>query len=134
MMPCMSQHITLKMEVCERDEITKEQAIIRLRHIGNNLSKYCDVNDCICGNCAKCYAALDMAEEALQAEAEWILCSERLPRPDEEVFVYLWGDVPYLASVNDEGQWKTDNFYLDADDSPKVWMPLPKPYREDSEG
>ena len=66
-------------------------------------------------------------------EAEWIPCSERLPKPDEEVFVYLWGDVPQLASVNGEGQWKTDNFYLDADDSPKAWMPLPKPYREDGE-
>lgn len=60
----------------------------------------------------------------------WIPVSERLPKPGEEVFVYLWGDVPYLASVNDEGQWETEYFYLDADDAPKAWMPLPEHYRE----
>ena len=46
--------------------MTREKAIIRLRRISNSLSKYCDVNDCICGNCAKCYEALDMAEKALE--------------------------------------------------------------------
>lgn len=59
----------------------------------------------------------------------WIPVSERLPKPDEEVFVYLWGNVPHLASVNSEGQWETDQFYLDADDTPKAWMPLPEPWK-----
>ena len=71
--------------------------------------------------------------EYLLAERQWIPISERLPETDKEVFVYLWGDVPYLASVNDEGQWKTEHFYLDADEAPKAWMPLPEPYKEEQE-
>lgn len=46
--------------------MTREEAIIRLNRISNSLSRYCDVNDCIRGNCAKCYEALDMAIEALE--------------------------------------------------------------------
>lgn len=65
--------------------MTREQAIIRLRRISTSLNKYCDVNDCIRGDCAKCYDALDMAEKALQQEpkrGKWIdkgdfyVCSE----------------------------------------------------------
>lgn len=57
--------------------MTREQAIICLNRISNSLSKYCDVNDCIHGNCAKCYEALNMAIEALEQEpskatGEWI--------------------------------------------------------------
>lgn len=92
----------------------------------------------------KCIAKIMLTEEQVQeafekakkeilvaqSEPKWIPVSERLPKPDEEVFVYLWGDVPYLASVNSEGQWETEHFYLDADDAPKAWMPLPEPYRE----
>lgn len=48
--------------------MTREQAIIRLRRISYSLRKYCDVNDCIRGNCAKCYGALDKAVEALEKE------------------------------------------------------------------
>lgn len=83
-----------------------------------------DALDCING-----------AEEVLRrlpsAQPErWILCSQRLPKSGKEVFVYLWDNVPYLASVDDKGRWETERFYLDADDTPKAWMPLPKPYAE----
>ena len=65
----------------------------------------------------------------LPSAQRWIPLSERLPETGKEVFVYLWDDVPHLASVNSEGQWETDQFYLDADDTPKAWMPLPKPWK-----
>ena len=71
----------------------------------------------------------EVSKMVAQPEPQWIPCSERLPETDKEVFVYLWGDVPHLASVNDEGQWETDQFYLDADEAPKAWMPLPEPYK-----
>lgn len=79
------------------------------------------------------YHALSWAIQALneqQRTERWIPVSERPPETDKEVFVYLWGDVPYLARVNDEGQWETDHFYLDADEAPKAWMQLPEPYKE----
>lgn len=64
---------------------------------------------------------------------QWIPCSERLPEPGEEVFVYLW-DEPYIASVNSDGQWETEHFYLDPDDAPKAWMPLPEPWKGEENG
>lgn len=76
--------------------------------------------------------AAEIAIKALEAQ-EWIPCSERLPEPDEEVFVYLWDNVPYLASMNGDGQWETEHFYLDVEDAPKAWMPLPKPYKGETE-
>lgn len=76
------------------------------------------------------YHVLSWAIQAMKDTQRWIPTSDRLPKPDEEVFVYLWGNVPHLASVNGEGQWETDQFYLDADDTPKAWMPLPEPYKE----
>ncbi len=73
-------------------------------------------------------ALYEISEEL--RKRRWIPVGERPPETGKEVFVYLWGDVPYLASVNDEGQWETDHFYLDADDAPKAWMQLPEPYKE----
>lgn len=76
--------------------------------------------------------AIDLLQNAPTIEPQrWIPCSERLPKPDEEVFVYLWDNVPFLASMNGEGRWATEHFYLDVEDAPKAWMPLPEPYRED---
>ena len=74
-------------------------------------------------------ACLEEAIDYIDRMPRWIPVSERPPETGKEVFVYLWGDVPYLASVNDGGQWKTDQFYLDADETPKAWMPLPEPYK-----
>lgn len=69
-------------------------------------------------------------DRIMSASAQrWIPCSERMPEPGEEVFVYLWGRAPYLASVNGEGQWETDYFSLDAEDAPKAWIPLPEPWK-----
>ena len=76
---------------------------------------------------------LQEAIDYIYQTPQWIPVSEGLPETDKEVFVYLWGDVPYLASVNEEGQWETDQFYLDADDAPKAWMQLPEPYKEEKE-
>lgn len=64
---------------------------------------------------------------------KWIPVSERLPRTDEEVLVYLWGDVPHLAWIDKEGQWETDHFYLDESDLPKAWMPLPESWKGERE-
>lgn len=61
---------------------------------------------------------------------KWILCSEKMPKEDKEVFVYLFGDDPYIAWVNHNGKWETEHFECDEDEEPIAWFLLPKPYKE----
>ncbi len=63
---------------------------------------------------------------------EWILCSEKMPKKDEQVFVYLYEDSPWIAWVNSEGKWETEEFTCDEDDEPTEWFSLPKPYKGDN--
>lgn len=71
--------------------------------------------------------AADVIEE-LQ-KPHWIPVTEQLPETDEKVLIYLWNNSePYIAWVDQEGRWKTDDFYVDKDYLPKAWLPLPKPY------
>ena len=67
----------------------------------------------------------------LSSAQRWIPCTERLPEEDKEVLVYLWGDCPYLAWVNNDGQWETNDIILDKKDLPTEWMPLPEPLKRD---
>ena len=64
-----------------------------------------------------------------QPEQHWIPCSERLPEKDEQVFVYLFDDSPYIAWICG-GRWHTEEFTLDKDEEPVAWMPLPALYEE----
>ena len=92
-----------------------------------------DIGECktavVSGSEGMCFVNMTKLT-AEERTGRWIPVSEGLPETDKEVFVYLWGDVPYLASMNDKGQWETDHFYLDADEAPKAWMSLPEPYKE----
>ena len=65
-----------------------------------------------------------------QPKQQWIPCSERLPEVDKEVFVYLFKDSPYIAWLDDCGIWFTEDFYVDEDEQPVAWMPLPEPYKD----
>lgn len=71
--------------------------------------------------------------DALSAEAVqgWIPCSERLPEKGELVLVTVWNDVT-IAWRNIYGGWDSaEDMYEKGDVI--AWMPLPKPYREESE-
>ena len=63
---------------------------------------------------------------------QWIPVSERLPEPFENVLVYLFtAQSPYIAWINENGAWETEEFMLDAFDyKPTAWMPLPEPPKE----
>ena len=63
-----------------------------------------------------------------QPEPHWIPVTERLPEEDTEVFVYLFGDRPYIAWWY-HGKWYTDNFEVEPNEEPIAWMPLPEPYK-----
>ena len=65
----------------------------------------------------------------IEPEPKWIPCTERLPKDGEEVFIYLFGNSPYIAWFED-GEWHTNDFTVDKDDEPIAWMPLPEPYQE----
>ena len=92
----------------------------------------CMREDVISGYDAACLIAqLPLAEP--EPEPHWTLCSERPPKDDTEVFVYLFDrPSPYIAWVNDS-RWYTEEFEVEKEDYPKAWMPLPKPYQEENE-
>lgn len=80
---------------------------------------------------------VDALETLPSADAEWIPCSERLPEYMKTVIIStFWGvKTGYLDStevygdfweiIEDDATTALHNIY--------AWMPLPKPYREDSE-
>lgn len=66
--------------------------------------------------------------EHLQAEPKWIPCSKRLPSNKEHVddmvlVCYGNGSIRFNTCMN--GNWVQGN--------PIAWMPLPKPYEEESD-
>lgn len=104
--------------------MTREEAIDILK---NTIVRFGRIN----GKTA--YAeALQMAIKALE-EPPWIPCSERLPKDDTEVFVYLFNQPsPFIAWIEDT-RWYTEEFEVDREDEPIAWMPLPEPWRGDAE-
>ena len=82
--------------------------------------------------------ALDRAEGAIgnlpsaEPEPHWIPCSERLPKDKEPVLVTVkWFDgvTRMQRDAHFKGGWLSD-----CDDSQVIaWMPLPEPYKEDTD-
>ena len=68
----------------------------------------------------------------LQDSCKWVSATERPPEKDVPVFVYLFGDSPYIAWINRESEWETEEFTIDYDYLPKAYMPLPKPPKEET--
>ncbi|MBP5595012.1 MAG: DUF551 domain-containing protein [Pseudobutyrivibrio sp.] len=60
----------------------------------------------------------------------WIPVSERLPKDNKEVLVYL-DDKPFIAWF-ENGEWLTDDFIVDKEFEPIAWIPLPEPYKAES--
>lgn len=66
-------------------------------------------------------------------QQRWIPVSEQLPEDDTPVFVYLFeSNSPYIAWVSD-CEWFTEDFQVEKEYEPIAWMPLPEPYKAESE-
>lgn len=78
------------------------------------------------------YDAADAIEGLEKSIPRWIPVTEKLPGKDVPVLVYLFGDSPYIAWINHEGEWETEEFTIDRDYLPKAWMPLPEPPKEET--
>lgn len=129
----------------ERDnDMTREEAIFYIKELQKT---YASMDK-------KVAEAIDMAIEALQVEAKWAPCSERLPEDSGDYLVCPSDGViedysdcsdvmimPYDADCEAFGWW-TERYdpislgFVDSDfDEFEViaWMPLPKPYRDKRE-
>ena len=80
-------------------------------------------------------AIIDTLEQ-IEQEPKWIPVSERLPEDGEEVLCFLGSEeMAVLFRRNDWGQdeWVDGGFATGSYDV-VAWMPLPKPYKAESEG
>lgn len=85
--------------------------------------------------------ALDMAIKSLKQKTEWIPASKELPKEGEEVLVWYeyfrYGDYNCMWQTYGIG-WQYDG-HFDVDNGGVkqrviAWMPLPEPYKVESEG
>lgn len=127
--------------------MTREEAIYVLKEISTTLKSW--------SGFAEYPQAIDMAIEALQAEPvkheEWVPCSERLPNKgklyivtlktfsDDYRFIdLLYYGKPLMPNCKVKGAcwYRSDSEWGDVvydDTDILAWMPLLKPYREESE-
>ena len=103
------------------DLISRQAAIDALMPIYKSASLR---NRNVFSTARKCMAAIEDLPSA-QPEQRWIPCSERLP--EERGF--------YLTTTKDKAvycdHWNEDNF--DRTEMVIAWMPLPEPYKTESE-
>ena len=68
------------------------------------------------------------------AEAEWIPCSERLPKHGDDILVtYSDGEVSIIRGARSKNWMKWEALENSNLILPIAWMPLPMPYREGGE-
>ena len=113
--------------------MTKAEAIERL----NCLNNKCDPYECIDVKCYKCDEAVEMAIKALEQEPKWVPVIKALPIKGVKVLVQSsYPNLTYVAEIGSflsqpEG-WRTADGYERIEQT-VAWMPLPKPYKEETE-
>ena len=85
-----------------------------------------------------CYATDRMNElpSVTPMHSGWIPVSERLPEEDHEVLITIksCGERYICHSVYRDGRFWQKNFEYNSYRNPIAWMPLPAPYKAESEG
>ncbi len=72
-----------------------------------------------------------------QSAQQWIPCSERLPEEDVSVLCYqpiLYGSNMWIGYLNREMVWVDSDGWEKLTNPVTAWMPLPEPYKGDSDG
>jgi hypothetical protein len=80
--------------------------------------------------------ALDVAIKALEQEPKWIPVSEKLPEEGKEVLTCSNGvfiEIQSLENSHGNIYWENQNGDWSDIDEVIAWMPLPKPYKAESE-
>ena len=87
-----------------------------------------------CGYTSGYQEALDMAVDALNKTA-WIPVSERLPGHDiDDIVLASVGYDVEFGKCNSNGVWEVwTGFHWDVCELVNAWMPLPEPYKPESE-
>jgi len=78
------------------------------------------------------YSELHDMISTLPSAQQWIPCSERLPKYDETVLVWYYGEtrIGYLTDISENNVWILHGSFPFKHDEKKVvaWMELPEPY------
>lgn len=78
---------------------------------------------------------VDMAIEALSAEAKWIPCSEKLPRNDGCVLVTIDDGIEFGKYEDGEWSiWVCEHWDKWDAKGTIAWMPLPEPWKGEENG
>ena len=75
---------------------------------------------------SKAYQMMAEAFESEVTKQKWISVTDRFPEEDVPVLVYLFDDSPYIAWINHENEWETEEFTIDHDYGERVMKPIDK--------
>lgn len=121
-------------EACE-DAISREEAIneLKLAYFNKDLQSAKD-DPCIVDAMTDWAIRTIKNLPSVTPQTRWIPCSERLPDTTDEVLVtdgvdmmVAWHDYTLVG-------WASFDSNFDTDVPIKAWMPLPQPYKAESEG